>query len=99
MRSNDVWFGLPYDIVYFTFLQKYIAYRLGVRYGTYTHFVGSMHMYLKDEENIKKMIENPTENKFEINYWNLLNNKDIVTLVNKDNIISIAKEKGILNEK
>lgn len=99
MRSNDVWFGLPYDIVYFTFLQKYIAYRLGVGYGTYTHFVGSMHMYLRDEENIKKMIENPVENDFEINYWKLLNNKDMITLVNKDNIINIAKEKGILNEK
>ena len=96
MRSNDIWFGLPYDVVYFTFLQKYIAYRLNVGYGTYTHFVGSMHMYLRDEVNIKQMIENVSEHSFDINYWKLINNKEIINLVNKDNIINIAQEKGIL---
>lgn len=96
MRSNDVWFGLPYDVVYFTFLQKYIAYRLGVGFGTYTHFVGSMHMYLRDEENIKRMVEDPSQESFDISYWKLLQNKDIVNIVDKDNIIDIAREKGIL---
>ena len=100
MRSNDVWFGLPYDVVYFTLLQRYIAYRLDAGYGTYTHFVGSMHMYLKDEANIRKMIECPSQETFEINYWKLINNKDIIDVVNKDNILEIAREKGILiNEK
>ena len=37
MRSNDVWFGLPYDVIFFTELQKYIARKLGVDCGTYTH--------------------------------------------------------------
>lgn len=45
MRSNDIWFGLPYDVVFFTELQKHIARELGVEYGTYTHFVGSLHVY------------------------------------------------------
>lgn len=45
MRSNDIWFGLPYDIVFFTELQKYIAHRVGVEYGTYTHFTSSLHVY------------------------------------------------------
>lgn len=100
MRSNDVWRGLPYDVIYFTFLQKYIASELGVRVGTYTHFVGSMHMYLRDEENIKNMIENTKEEFFEINYGKLLKNKDIINIVDKENILDICREKGILiNEK
>lgn len=45
MRSNDIWFGLPYDVIYFTELQKYIANKLNVEYGTYTHFATSLHVY------------------------------------------------------
>ena len=59
MRSNDIWFGLPYDIAFFTELQKYIADELGVGYGKYTHFVTSLHMYDRDEEKIAKIVENP----------------------------------------
>ena len=96
MRSNDVWYGLPYDVVYFTFLQKYIAIKLGVGYGTYTHFVGSMHMYLRDEVNIKKTLESVTEGSFDINYYQLLLKKDIINEVNKDNILDVTRKEGIL---
>ena len=48
MRSNDVNYGLRNDLGYFLMLQKYIADRLGVGYGTYTHFSASMHVYEKD---------------------------------------------------
>ena len=48
MRSNDFNFGLRNDIAYFIYLQKYIADRLGVGYGSYTHNAFSMHMYNKD---------------------------------------------------
>lgn len=96
MRSNDVWFGLPYDVVYFTFLQKYIACQLQVNLGTYTHFVGSMHMYLKDEDKIKEVLTDDSETSFEINYDKLLKNKDLVNIVNKDNILELCKERGII---
>ena len=96
MRSNDIWFGLPYDVVYFTFLQKYIASQLEVGLGTYTHFVGSMHMYLKDEEKIKEVVSNTDEEYFEIKYGKLLKNKDLVNIVNKDNILELCKERGII---
>lgn len=59
MRSNDIWFGLPYDVAFFTQLQKYIADRLGVGYGWYTHFAVSLHMYDRDAETIAKIVENP----------------------------------------
>lgn len=59
MRSNDIWFGFPYDVAFFIELQKYIADRLGVAYGEYTHFVCSLHMYDKDAEKIAAIVENP----------------------------------------
>lgn len=58
MRSNDLSTGTPYDIFYFTSIQKLIATALGVEIGTYTHFVSSMHFYDRDLEKIKKSIEN-----------------------------------------
>lgn len=59
MRSNDVWFGFPYDVAFFTTIQKYIARQLGVGYGWYTHFAVSFHMYDRDAEQIAKIVENP----------------------------------------
>lgn len=59
MRSNDIWYGFPYDVAFFTELQMYIADRLQIGYGTYTHFDVSLHMYEKDFESIDKIIENP----------------------------------------
>lgn len=70
MRSNDIWFGLPYDIAFFTELQKYIADRLNVKYGTYTHFVTSLHMYDRDKEKIAKIVENPVSNPIRFNRKN-----------------------------
>lgn len=50
MRSNDVYFGLPYDYFFFVTLGKYIADRLGLNLKKYTHHATSMHMYLRDVE-------------------------------------------------
>ena len=50
MRSNDVYFGLPYDYIYFITLGKYIASKLNLELGKYTHHATSMHMYLRDED-------------------------------------------------
>lgn len=52
MRSNDIIFGLTYDITYFTQIQKYIASRLNIPTGSYTHFATSMHFYDKDYDKI-----------------------------------------------
>lgn len=57
MRSNDVWFGTPYDWAFFIELQKFIADRLGLGYGTYTHFATSFHMYERNVEDIKVIAE------------------------------------------
>lgn len=58
MRSNDLWMGFPNDVFQFTCIQVYLAMRLGVKLGSYTHIAGSLHLYERDYltslENIKK---------------------------------------------
>ena len=54
MRSNDVYFGLPYDYIFFMSLAYYVATKLELKIGTYTHVATSMHMYDRD---IDKFIE------------------------------------------
>lgn len=48
MRSNDAYLGLPHDLFAFTMIQEIIARSVGVELGTYTHMVGSMHLYESD---------------------------------------------------
>lgn len=59
MRSNDIWFGTPYDWAFFIELQKVVADRLGLSYGTYTHFATSLHLYDRDYDKIKAIAEHP----------------------------------------
>ena len=54
MRSNDVFLGFPYDIFNFTMWQEYVACKLNIKIGTYTHIVNSLHFYEKDREKIVK---------------------------------------------
>lgn len=53
MRSNDMNFGLRNDLGFFISLQKYIAGRLNVPVGTYTHFAMSIHFYDRDFKFVK----------------------------------------------
>ena len=62
MRSNDIWFGFPYDVVFFTELQRIVAMNLDAELGTYTHMVGSLHMYDRDELKIRRVVNNPKSN-------------------------------------
>lgn len=48
MRSNDVWLGLPYDVMQFTLLQIAMANALDVEPGIYYHSSNSMHLYDRD---------------------------------------------------
>ena len=59
MRSNDIYYGFPYDIAFFTEVQKRIADELGVGYGPYIHNVGSLHLYDHNYEAVKNIVENP----------------------------------------
>lgn len=66
MRSNDLWYGLAYDLPFFTFLQKMMYFDLKKFYpelelGSYTHIANSLHIYERNFDDIKKTIENPKE--------------------------------------
>lgn len=54
MRSNDVWLGLPYDVYVFTCVQRLVAATIGCEVGTYTHNVGSLHIYDRDFERCRE---------------------------------------------
>lgn len=54
MRSNDLYFGLTYDIPFFTIVQEMVfvylkkLYYKDLEMGIYIHNVGSMHLYQRD---------------------------------------------------
>jgi thymidylate synthase len=62
MRSNDVFWGLPYDAFSFTLLQEcmLLALRdagLSIELGTYTHTVGSLHVYERHFKKVEEILE------------------------------------------
>lgn len=59
MRSNDLWYGMPYDVVYFTALQQIVANELNLELGHYTHTVGDIHLYEKDVIKINSVKHQP----------------------------------------
>lgn len=67
MRSNDVYFGFPYDYIYFVSIASYIADKLGIKLGQYIHNATSIHMYLKDEEKF-----NPHDQTLSIDYKSII---------------------------
>lgn len=53
MRSNDVFIGLPYNIIQFTTLHELMASWLGLELGHYHHISDSLHIY---EGSIERVI-------------------------------------------
>jgi thymidylate synthase len=62
MRSSDVWLGIPYDWFQFTQLQFTVARMLNAFPGTYTHTSWSLHLYERNLEAARKVIESAPEN-------------------------------------
>jgi thymidylate synthase len=56
MRSNDAFLGLTHDVFCFTMLQEIVASELSLGLGTYRHFVGSLHLYKKDEKRARAFL-------------------------------------------
>lgn len=63
MRSNDLWMGFPNDVFQFTCIQIYLAMKLGVNLGTYTHIAGSLHLYDRDYQVALKNLKETTNTK------------------------------------
>lgn len=104
MRSNDIWFGTPYDVAFFTELQKYIAQRLGVGYGWYTHFATSLHMYDKDRDKVLDVLDRAESHPMSIDVKTLMSWKKTITCALEEHrhvnqkwlIIDLFKTFGIL---
>lgn len=96
MRSNDIWFGFPYDIAFFTLLQRYIADSLSIEYGHYNHFVTSIHVYERNIKDINAIISNHKGNEIIYDYDKFFNNLDFVESLLK---ISINKCSPEFNKK
>ena len=104
MRSNDIWLGTPYDVAFFTELQKYIAHRLNVKYGTYTHFVTSIHAYERNFDDLKGVLTRKAETKLSLDIEKLNAYKySLDTVINesatpKDDIVKLFSEYNIYKE-
>lgn len=55
MRSNDIIWGVPYDIFVFTTIQEIIANTLGIELGWYIHRPASLHIYETHYELFEKV--------------------------------------------
>lgn len=53
IRSNDIFRGLPYNIVQFTMLQEIIAGWLGLKLGSYNQVSDSLHLYNADSQQME----------------------------------------------
>lgn len=68
MRSNDIIWGLPYDIFNFTMLQEIVANSLNMKMGWYMHTATSLHVYEKHYDLLKKLVdEGMTTKQFVLN--------------------------------
>lgn len=57
MRSNDILRGFPFDVVAFTEWQKYVADKLNLEYGSYTHHAISLHAYERDFDKMNQILD------------------------------------------
>lgn len=65
MRSNDVWFGLSYDLPFFTLVQTmaWVALRdtlPNLRLGVYRHHAVSMHAYKRNWPALQQLVHTPS---------------------------------------
>jgi thymidylate synthase len=66
MRSNDAFWGLPYDVFLFTMLQELFAAELNVELGRYHHSVGSLHLYQKHVRAAQTVLDDSDWRNFEM---------------------------------
>lgn len=58
MRSNDVYFGFPYDVFFYSTLQELMAAEINQQLGAYHHFATSLHLYEKDVPKVEALLSN-----------------------------------------
>lgn len=61
LRSNDLFLGVPFNIVQFSSLQEVVAGWLGLEVGQYTQFSDSLHVYERDLSKIRTVSDVGTQ--------------------------------------
>lgn len=61
MRSSDVFLGIPYDWLMFSRLQLVIAECLDIPAGSYAHSIGSQHLYERDVNQARAIVDHGVE--------------------------------------
>lgn len=56
VRSNDLFLGVPHNLVLFTVLQEVLAGWIGVQPGNYTHVSDSLHIYTPDLPTVESSV-------------------------------------------
>lgn len=59
MRSNDLYRGLPHNVVQFTCLQEIMAGWLNLQIGAYHHISDSLHYYERNEQEFSLSVDAP----------------------------------------
>lgn len=57
-RSNDIYWGIPYNLFVFQVLHCYLAKEIGVELGYQRHFTDSLHLYERNVKEIKIILDN-----------------------------------------
>ncbi len=60
MRSQSLFSVFPYDLINFRYLQRYVAWRLGVDHGQLHFAFGSLHVYEEELERVQRFLEDET---------------------------------------
>ncbi|MCA4158017.1 thymidylate synthase [Priestia megaterium] len=88
-RSNDLFLGVPYNVVIFYLLQCYIAKKLGCKVGVQRHFTDSLHLYSKHLQRVQTIVENNSLEKIKYLYEKF-EKVDLLSYIDEDH-------KNILN--
>lgn len=105
MRSNDIIWGLPYDIPAFITIQKYIANALNIECGIYNHYAISLHCYDYHYHLLREIFNSKYKDNVEIDFLKLYNfspalhavlsakrtNTDVIELCKTFDILKVKK--------
>ncbi|WHX25105.1 thymidylate synthase [Virgibacillus halodenitrificans] len=96
-RSNDVFLGVPYNVVVFYLLQCFLASKTGLKIGKQKHFTDSLHLYTKHFKRVQRIVDE--NNKDSINdIINKYENVKISSFINVNHQEVVNREyKSLMN--
>lgn len=102
MRSNDIIWGLPYDIYMFTTMQEVIANELGIDLGFYRHIPTSLHVYSDHYNLLETMVNNakpinPRVNSNNVCEWSGMASEYVSIIDSKDVVFNELSGPNELN--